>query len=130
MARIFCKRNVSNCSFLAAIVVQRFCTSYMESPPPAVFLNKYQSCKYEEINIFIIRCKKITYPNVFDDQRQHCDGNADLNFCLGKDMNMFCSDVIIILTIIFTIIITFIIITIIITLIIIITATGITFILI
>jgi len=42
--------------------------------------------KYDE------RCKKITYPNVFDDQRQHCDGNADLNFCLGKDMNMFCSD--------------------------------------
>ena len=65
---------------------------------------------------------------MFDDKRQHCDGNADLNFCLGKDMNMFCSDVIIVLTIIFTIIITFVII--IINKVIIITATDIIFILI
>jgi len=36
------------------------------------------------------RCKKIVYPNVFDDQRQYCDGKN--NFCLQKDMNMFCSD--------------------------------------
>lgn len=36
------------------------------------------------------RCKKITYPNVFDSKRQYCDGQN--NFCLGKDMNMFCSD--------------------------------------
>ena len=36
----------------------------------------------------------ITYPNVFDDQRQFCrPGNH--NFCLSKDINMFCSEVII-----------------------------------
>jgi len=36
------------------------------------------------------RCKKITYPNVFNENEQYCDGNN--NFCLGKDMNMFCTD--------------------------------------
>jgi len=37
------------------------------------------------------RCMYITYPNVFDDQRQFCrPGNH--NFCLSKDINMFCSE--------------------------------------
>ena len=46
----------------------------------------------------MLRCKQITYPNVFDDKQQYCD-NSDNSFCLGKDMNMFCSDVIILLTV-------------------------------
>jgi len=37
------------------------------------------------------RCKRIVYPNVFDDKQQYCD-TGDNNFCLGKDMNMFCTD--------------------------------------
>jgi len=37
------------------------------------------------------RCMYITYPNVFDDQRQFCN-RGDHNYCLGKDINMFCSD--------------------------------------
>ena len=47
------------------------------------------------IIILMIRCKKIVYPNVFDDKQQYCDigGVPDNNFCLGKDMNMFCTDV-------------------------------------
>ena len=48
MARIFCKKNGLNCSFLAGMVVQRFCLAYMESPPPAVFHDKYQIRKYEK----------------------------------------------------------------------------------
>ena len=58
------------------------------------------------IIILMIRCKKIVYPNVFDDARQYCDGNN--NFCLQKDMNMFCSDVIIILIIVISKVIIFI----------------------
>ena len=30
------------------MVVQRFCLAYMESPPPAVFHDKYQIRKYEK----------------------------------------------------------------------------------
>ena len=44
------------------------------------------------IIILMLRCKKTVYPNVFDDKRQYCDTPADYNFCLRKDMNMFCSD--------------------------------------
>ena len=43
----FAKKFGSNWSYLAEMVVQRFCRAYMESPPPAVFHYKYQSYKYE-----------------------------------------------------------------------------------
>ena len=47
-----------------------------------------------QIILLLIRCMYVTYSNVFDDQRQFCrPGNH--NFCLSKDINMFCSEVII-----------------------------------
>ena len=48
MARTFCKKNGLKSSFLAGMVIQRFCLAYMESPPPAVFHDKYQIRKYEK----------------------------------------------------------------------------------
>ena len=42
------QKNGLKCSFLAGMVVQRFCLDYMESPPPAVFHDKYQIWKYEK----------------------------------------------------------------------------------
>ena len=47
--------------------------------------------------ILMLRCKRIVYPNVFDDKQQYCD-TGDNNFCLSKDMNMFCTDVSIIIS--------------------------------
>ena len=37
-------------------------------------------------------CQKISFPNVFDDKTQFCNP-GDHNFCLGKDINMYCSEV-------------------------------------
>ena len=42
------QKNGLKSSFLARMVVQRFCLAYMESPPPAVFHDKYQIWKYEK----------------------------------------------------------------------------------
>lgn len=36
-------------------------------------------------------CQEITYPNNFDDKTQFCS-RGDHSFCLGKDINMFCSE--------------------------------------
>ena len=48
LARIFCKKIGSDCSFLTRMAVQNFASAYRGLPPPAVFHDKYQSYKYEK----------------------------------------------------------------------------------
>merc|ERR1712002_824485 len=37
------------------------------------------------------QCQLPVYPNVFDHNAQYCR-RGDHNFCLGKDMNMYCTE--------------------------------------